>query len=252
MKQIIKKSIPRYVWKLLSSIYLHIDANRNTNRTAKEVFTKIYLKDMSSGLGSSTKHITLPYVKMVTNFMQSFDKKPSVVDLGCGDFQVGKHFIDYCAEYIGVDVVSDLIEQHKTANYGDHVKFICSDITEDKLPEGDICLLRQVLQHLSNEQIAKILPKLDHYRVTFITEHYPTDNSKIVPNKDIIHGVHIRVYKNSAVYLDKPPFNLPSEYLQLVLEVPGIGLLQGWNQGVIRTFKLDFHHDSFLETVAER
>jgi len=121
------------------------------------------------------------------------------------------------------------------------VKFISLDIVEDDLPDGDICFLRQVLQHLSNAQISKILPKLKMYNVCFVTEHYPTDNPAIVPNKDIVHGGGIRPYENSGVYLDESPFNVPRACMELILEVPGVGLPKEYDQGVIRTYRIDFN-----------
>ena len=70
----------------------------------------------------------------------------------------------------------------------------------------------------------------------FITEHYPTDNEAIKPNIDKPHGADVRVYDNSGIYLTEPPFELPARTLEEVLEVPGVGLGEGIDQGVIRTF----------------
>jgi len=248
IKQQIKRVLPGFILKFYYGVKHHLDDKRNVKRSTRDVFVEIYrggkwgkrFGRFYSGVGSSAPMVTWPYVRMMIEFIRSFDKKPRVVDLGCGDFSIGKHLIDYCSEYIGVDIVPDLIKVHKADKHGEHVKFICLDIIEDDLPNGDICFLRQVLQHLSNEQIAKILPKLKQYKTTFITEHYPTDNPAIVPNKDIVHGSRVRVCKNSGVYLDKTPFDIPSNCLQLILEVPGIGLSKGFDPGVIRTYKLEF------------
>ena len=40
--------------------------------------------------------------------------------------------------------------------------------------------------------------------------------------------------------LDRPPFNVPSSDLEVVLEVPGHGLDGLHDPGVIRTFRLNF------------
>jgi len=32
-------------------------------------------------------------------------------------------------------------------------QFLCLDIISDELPDGDLCLLREVLQHLSNREM---------------------------------------------------------------------------------------------------
>jgi hypothetical protein len=88
----------------------------------------------------------------------------------------------------------------------------------------------------------KILSKLERYQWVFITEHYPTDNPNIVPNKDKIHGADIRLYDNSAVYLTEPLFCLSSESVQEVLTVPGeVGNV---DQGFIKTFLYKPNHCS--------
>ena len=160
------------------------------------------------------------------------------LDLGCGDFTVGRHLLAQCSEYVGVDVVPDLIDHLRATVQHDHVRFLCLDITSQDLPEGDVCLLRQVLQHLSNAQILKIIPKLYKYQRVYVTEHYPADTKEIVPNRDKIHGADIRLYDNSGVYLDLPPFNLPSSMLELILEVRAGDFGDLYEGGWIRTYML--------------
>ena len=152
--------------------------------------------------------------------------------------RVSRRLLEHCSEYVGVDVVPDMIACHQRHDWGEHVSFRCLDVVDDDLPDGDVCLVRQVLQHLSNSEICKVLTKLKKYPVAFITEHYPTDGPHIVANVDMVHGRRVRVYENSGVYLDQPPFCLPTDRLALMLEVPGIGLGDPYDRGVIRTFKL--------------
>jgi hypothetical protein len=158
------------------------------------------------------------------------------VDLGCGDFRVGKQLLPLCSSYIGIDIVKPLIHRNQTTYGKVLTQFMHLDIVEDELPNGDVCFVRQVLQHLSNQQIVAVLQKLKKYKWVFITEHYPTDNDAIKPNMDKVPGGEVRVYDNSGVYLTKPPFELPSQELNEVLEVPGVGLGKGNDPGVIRTF----------------
>ncbi|MCP3683596.1 MAG: class I SAM-dependent methyltransferase [bacterium] len=248
MKRFITKWLSISCINKLRKIKRHFENKRNANRTAGEVFAEIYRKgkwgrvrgEFCSGSGSIAAEIVNPYVSMICQYLQAFGHEKTVVDLGCGDFEIGKRLIAYCSEYIGVDIVPDLIEKHQLAKYESNVKFLCLDIAEGQLPDGDICFLRQVLQHLSNDEIANILPKLQQYEVVFVTEHYPNDNPNIVPNKDMVHGSGIRNYNNSAVYLDKAPFNIPSSCLEMVLEVPGISVWNEYGPGVVRTYKITF------------
>ena len=41
-----------------------------------------------------------------------------------------------------------------------NVDFRVGNITDEELPEGDVCFVRQVLQHLSNEAIANFILKI--------------------------------------------------------------------------------------------
>jgi SAM-dependent methyltransferase len=223
---------------------------RRTNMSVQEIFTEIYnnklwgdngLNKFYSGPGSTEESVAQPYIQKISDFLKAYiPKKPRIVDLGCGNFEIGKHFIDYCSEYIGVDIVPKLIEELNKTKATSSVKFLCLDIIDDELPGGDIAFLRQVLQHLSNEQILMILSKLRKYKIVFITEHYPTPNPDVVPNKNITSGVGIRLSKNSGVYLDKMPFDISKHALQFFLEVPGAGMDKGQDQGVIQTYKLEF------------
>lgn len=218
--------------------------NPSDCKTTRDIFTKIYKEnwwggkedEFNSGRGSHNNLVLQPYVDTLIDYLKEYRQNlPKIVDLGCGDFNVGKNFINYCSEYVGVDVVPELIEKLKKDNYPSFIKFLCADIVDDDLPDGDLCLIRQVFQHMSNEQIIKVLPKLKKYKVIFITEHYPEDNPQIVANKNILAGPGTRVGKNSAVYLDQPPFNISCHCLQLVLEVPSATGI-----GIIKTYKLEF------------
>ena len=237
--------IPYFLIKQYHSFKRHWEQRQNRNKTAEEVFTEIYKRnkwggsrrEFYSGPGTANEQIVSIYISMVSEkaYSENFVGL-TFVDLGCGDFRVGKQLLQLCSNYIGVDIVKPLIHRnHET--YGNALtKFMHLDIVEDELPNGDVCFVRQVLQHLSNRQIIVVLPKLKKYKWVFITEHYPTDNNVIKPNIDKVHGRDVRVYDNSGVYLSKPPFELPAQELKEVLEVPGVGL-EGLNDpGVIRTF----------------
>jgi len=184
---------------------------------AEDVFTAIYKQgkwgadpqggEFYSGSGSHDCELVLPYVEAVSAFLQSLPSPPSVVDLGCGDFNVGRKLRPYCGKYTACDVVPDLISRNRARFGNADVDFRCLDITKDHLPEGDVAVLRQVLQHLSNSQILKVLPKLYHYKTLVFTEHLSTDPD-FCPNVDKPAGAMVRVYSRSGVDLTRPPFNL--------------------------------------------
>lgn len=160
--------------------------------------------DFYSGEGSHNPLITVPYLKSVMTFLKSFKKPLIVLDLGCGDFNIGEHLITYTEKYIGVDIVENLIERNKTLFKADNLEFHCLDFSEEELPSADCVILRQVLQHLSNAEIKSIIEKLVNYKYIILTEHIPLGNFE--PNKNIISGQGNRVKYNSGVDILSLPF----------------------------------------------
>lgn len=186
--------------------------------------------DFYSGQGSHNSEIITPYLEAVTSFLKSHNNTLSICDLGCGDFNIGKHLTRYTKKYIAIDIVEDLIERNKTKFKEDHLEFHCLDIAKDKLPNADCIILRQVLQHVSNIEIQNIVKKFNSYKYIILTEHLP--NGNFTPNKDIISGQGIRLKHNSGVDLLKTPFNLK------VLE-----------QCVLNTFVLDENKGQIVTTL---
>jgi len=159
-----------------------------------------------SGEGSHEPSIVNPYIKMVTSFLQSFKKTLSVCDLGCGDFNIGKQLAPFSTQYYAIDIVPELIEYNSRQFKVENVDFLCLDISKATLPKADCVIIRQVLQHLSNQEILRIAKKLKAYTYIIITEHIPEGD--FIANKDCISGQGIRIKKQSGINLLKPPFNL--------------------------------------------
>nr|WP_236027326.1 class I SAM-dependent methyltransferase [Gelidibacter pelagius] len=171
-----------------------------------------------SGIGSHHPEIVEPYLKVLTTFLISFKKPLVLCDLGCGDFNVGKELVRYTEKYIAVDIVADLIAYNKEKFKEENLQFRCLDIAMDDLPSGDCALLRQVLQHLSNAEIQKIVQKLADFKYVILTEHLP--NGDFIPNKDIISGQGIRLKKNSGLDLLAPPFDFKVKDEKQLLSIP--------------------------------
>jgi 2-polyprenyl-3-methyl-5-hydroxy-6-metoxy-1,4-benzoquinol methylase len=168
-----------------------------------------------SGDGSIREEAVGPYCAMVRDFIAGNNIK-RVVDLGCGDFAVGSRLIGPAVHYVGVDVVPDLIHYNRQ-HFGDPgIEFRCINIIDDQLPQGDLCLVRQVLQHLSNAQILKTLKALRRYRYVIATEHVYA-GAGLRRNRDKPQGPGTRIPRRSGVFLESSPFNCPAK---LMLEVP--------------------------------
>ena len=139
--------------------------------------------------------------------------------------------------YVGCDVVPAVIESNRHRHARPGVEFTLEDLVTDPLPAGEAAFVRQALQHLSNEQICAILPKLSAYDKVFITEHYPSDDRMSEANLDKVHGGGTRAIGDSAVVLSEPPFSLPRGSLRLLIEAPTPPLAEGDELGWVRTFE---------------
>ncbi len=159
-----------------------------------------------SGDGSHDPKIIEPYIQFVQEFLQSFKEKISLVDLGCGDFNVGKNFVQFTQKYFALDVVEELIAYNSQKFNFPNIEFLSLDIVKNDLPKADCAIIRQVLQHLSNKEIGLLIPKLAQYQYIILTEHIP--DGDFIANKDIITGQGIRLKQNSGVDITKEPFNL--------------------------------------------
>ena len=148
------------------------------------------------------------YVAAVTAFLQAFNEKPTVVDVGCGDFNVGSRLRSFCSKYIAVDVVPALIDYNRRKFATSNVDFRVLDVTTKCPPAADVIFVRQVFQHLSNEQIKRAISNLSGCcRYLVVTEHLP-EHAGFAANLDKPAGPDIRSYIGSGVALTLPPFCL--------------------------------------------
>jgi hypothetical protein len=176
-----------------------------------------------SGTGSRDPAIADMYVAAIREFAAQFGAPPSVADLGCGDFHIGLRLRNLFGTYIACDVVPALID-HNRARFGAlGVDFRALDITAQDLPRADILLVRQVLQHLSNADIAGFVRRVaGACRWLVVTEHWP-DTTDFTPNAVKPTGSGIRLDQHSGVVLTEPPFNLAVAEARRLCAVPEAG-----------------------------
>lgn len=186
-------------------------------KSSAEIFTRIYEQGIwghardggafYSGSGSHDPTVTDPYVAAVGAFLETLKGKPDVVDLGCGDFAIGTRIRPFCGRYIACDIVPTLIEHHKRAHAGLDVDFRVVNLATDPLPPADVAMVRQVFQHMSNDEIAAALEKIrTAYRYLVLTEHVP--KAAFMANLDKSPGADIRTANGSGVVVTDPPFSL--------------------------------------------
>jgi SAM-dependent methyltransferase len=174
-------------------------------------FTQIYrgnwwLSDESvSGPGS-----TLETTEDIRAFLPSLLKQFSVrtfLDAPCGDFNWMKEIrADLDVDYIGVDIVKELVD-HAQRRYGDErTRFAHLDITRDPLPTADLMMARDFFIHLSfadaNRAIENFLRSGIEYLLT-----------GTAPVGDMVVNNDMRTGKARRRCLYSPPFNFPTNVL---------------------------------------
>ena len=135
-----------------------------------DIFTNIYENNIwgndssidnlykgTSGGGSEINNCR-QYIDFVREFIIK-NKINKVIDLGCGDWQASYLIYEKLDNiyYYGYDAYEKLIISHKN-KYPDY-SFIHLDFVDhkEKIESGDLCILKDVLQHLSNISIDTLL-----------------------------------------------------------------------------------------------
>jgi SAM-dependent methyltransferase len=186
-----------------------IEWKRYQGMDLAEIFTSIYAEGRwgrdeaepegyFSGTGTRTPEIAGAYVAALRSFAAEFGHPPSVVDLGCGDFHIGAQIRPLFGAYTACDIVPGLIERNRQRFGVLGVDFRCLDITTDDLPHADVILVRQVLQHLSNRDIAGFVRRVaGACRHLVVTEHWPALDG-FTPNAVKPSGSDIRLAQGSG------------------------------------------------------
>jgi len=156
---------------------------------------------IGSGDGSDARD-NAGYVKFLQRFLKDQQIK-SVVDLGCGDWQTSR-FVDWSGiHYRGFDLVRPVIEQN-TASFGSPtVEFAVFSGDFADLPAADLLIVKDVLQHWSNETVRGFLPTLQRYPYSLVTNCIFSRGS--TANNDITDGGFRRLD------MRLPPFSLQAE-----------------------------------------
>lgn len=216
IKTQIKRWLPQPVLRSIANRRLGRDMLKSRGKSRAEIFADIYARRLwgsggetfCSGAGSADD-IIAPYVNFIRSLIQR-EHVTRIVDLGCGDFQVGRLLLSPDVSYIGCDVCADIV-RHNTQQFGhDRTSFLELDIVNDPLPDGELCLIRQVFQHLPNRDIAAVLHKAKKYRLLVITDEQiqkddASENADILP----FHGTR-RVF-GQGLKLERAPFHLSVE-----------------------------------------
>ena len=196
----------------------HAYLRASTVKSREEVFTKIY-KDAvwggnADGEGGSGGGSTLEATAVYRRYLQDFfldDDIHSVVDIGCGDWSFSRAMNWEGIHYIGYDIVNSVILKNQAKYTAPNIHFVHGDALYIDLPKADLLICKDVLQHLSNEDITTFIKKLKKFKYCLITNDV-TVRRGMGRNRQISTG------SERTLDLTRPPFSLEGvKVLQLCI-----------------------------------
>lgn len=152
-------------------------------------------KESRSGAGS-TKEATANIRQELPDILKKLDCK-TLLDIGCGDYNWMKR-IELPCNYIGVDIVQEVIDHNQKHYAGDTVSFFKKNAIEDPLDFSfDVALCREVLFHLSYQDGLRLIENVVASEARFFIT---TTNIHLEENKDIPTGKFRNINLNIAPY----------------------------------------------------
>jgi 2-polyprenyl-3-methyl-5-hydroxy-6-metoxy-1,4-benzoquinol methylase len=190
----------------------------------KERFTEVYKNnswdniESKSGLGSTLQNSKNDRIMLKEYIENNFNKNKTIklIDIPCGDFNWMNIFlkemknIGYNINYNGYDIVDEIIN-HNKLNYLSY-NFYQKDIVEEEIPNGDILLCRDLLNHLPENDNKKILKNIinsncDHI---FISNNRTKDFYGIITQRVINHPNFNPILGSSRhLNIEIEPYNWP-------------------------------------------
>ena len=180
---------------LFKKLKLKREKQKIVNTFHNIMVNKIWKDDHSVSGGGSNLEQTKVIIDEIKIVVKEF-KIEKFIDIPCGDFYWFKHVDLQGAEYLGGDLLKELIDQNKKYE-NEKRKFVTIDLINDPLPEGDVILIRDCFVHLSFELIEKVIANLKKSSIKYVlTTTFPKHE-----NTDIETGGW------RPINLEKHPFN---------------------------------------------
>ena len=197
-RSFIKRNFPVTATKVFN-IYASL---KYQNKDARHVFQNIYNNnswegvDSVSGAGSDIKQ-TEEISRHLPQLISEYNIQ-SMLDIPCGDhFWINKLNLDI--QYIGADIVSNLIERNKAHYEASNKTFLCMDIIKDNLPDINLIFCRDCFIHFSYDDIFKSIENIKKSGAQYLmTTTFPEKE-----NRDIATGGW------RMLNLEAAPFNFP-------------------------------------------
>ncbi len=147
--------------------------------STQKIFEDVYKNNMWGGSGDGSK---LEYNKPFLNFLQKYVKDnniKTILELGCGDFNLMKHFNFDGLKYFGADIAESIIAKNNKNYRKPNIKFLHEDIRGFKFERDyDLVLIKDVLIHLDNSSVLQVLYNARNVkRLLTVNDYNPKGNN---------------------------------------------------------------------------
>jgi hypothetical protein len=192
-----------------------LTSSERTFDPVEEVFTHIYKtnswlsRESVSGPGSELK-VTQRMRQDLSALIKRFGIT-SIADAPCGDLNWMKYVDIGTCRYIGIDIVQELIERN-TRIFGSTREFMHLNLLENIIEKVDLIICRDMLAHLTYEQIFTVLKNFKQSGSKYILVTTGVTKQR---NYDMENTGDCRFLN-----LELPPFNFPRPLALIEEDVP--------------------------------
>jgi SAM-dependent methyltransferase len=179
--------VPGFTWKPLDDIFTQI---HRRNLWGNE--------ESRSGVGS-THEFTEPLRRELPGLLRELSVR-TLLDVGCGDFHWMNEVPLDGIDYIGAEIVDELVAELRQRYERPGRRFLCLDVSRDDLPRADLVLCRHCLIHLSNRNALRVLENIERSGARYLLA---TTFPSVKRNGNIVNGSW------RPTNLERPPFGLP-------------------------------------------
>jgi len=179
-------------------------ADKGIFYSRQETFKQIYQTNLWNGAGSvsgnGSNFIQTAEIARYLPILIKEYKIETILDLPCGDFNWMSMIDLDIKEYIGADIVEDIIIKNQQTYDHKKYRFLNLDLTMDDLPKVDLIFCRDCLVHFSYEDIDLAFKNIKRSGSKYILT---TTFTGFPFNHDIVTGDW------RPLNLELSPFNLP-------------------------------------------
>ncbi len=174
-------------------------------QAAQKRFTTIYRRNVFRGnesrSGEGSNLVQTEVIRREVPLLLGNLGVRTMLDAPCGDFNWMQHVSLPLDQYIGVDVVEELVAEDIRRYASATRRFLCLDIIGDQLPRADLIFCRDCLVHLNFEQALQALRNFQFSGAEYLlTTTFPGSKT----NAELGSGDIWR-----TLNLERSPFNLP-------------------------------------------